>query len=239
MILECVSHCFCYDRLLAYHLSAFALHPPERCRVQATIYFCTSDKPTCETLDYFARLSIANVTWQFRELEQSRLCRRAIGRNHAALASTADYVLYSDVDYLFGPGALDAAAEQLRIANTSGPAICYPQEILVSGSQEAGDVDIERVTKPGLYEIDATQLVPRAQPRAIGGSMWVPGEFCRQRGYLSDCPKWQRPAGEWKRTFCDTAFRGWSGLPSRAIPVPNVWRIRHSAYGRTHRGCRN
>jgi hypothetical protein len=101
LLLETVAHCWQYERCLAFHLSAFLLHPPADCRLRATVYFTPKDFPVVATLEHFAAQPLpANVEWNFQPIGPGRLRRRAIGRNLAALATPADFVLFSDVDYL-------------------------------------------------------------------------------------------------------------------------------------------
>lgn len=230
--LQTVNHCWRYWRILNLHLSALALHPPQRCRAVCTICHAPAadDPKTAAVLDYFADLQIENVRWDFREMPAPELCRRAIGRNRVCLASRADFVLLGDVDYIFGPGALDACAEAM-VAH-GAPAMFYPHSVLSSTTHVAGDAEIARVGRPQIMPLDPEAYVRVKMPRPIGGTQWCPGDFARKRGYLPNHSKFQSPANVWRRTFEDRIFRMQSGLDRKAIDVPNVYRIRHGLRGR-------
>lgn len=244
LAVQTVAHAFNYERCLTFHLSALYLHPPQTCRVTATIFHAppADDAPTSAILAYFAALPPpANVTLDFRELPPAQLCRRAIGRNLAARATAADFVLFSDVDYLFGENAIDCAAQAMQAACASGPKVMHVRELRSSIDHPAGDAELARV------DLDRLELVEPLPERyttsglhtAIGGSQYIPGDLARAKGYLPEGHRFLREADGWKRTFCDRAARGWWEAPVVAINVPNVWRIRHGKRGRTDHGCRN
>lgn len=249
MHLNVVSHAWKYHRLLTYHLSAFLLYPSARTPTTVTIFHAprADDPATSATLDFFREQPRpASLAWDFRELPIPQLCRRAIGRNMAALTCppSVDAVLFSDVDYIFAAGpdgtpAIDAAAAALTAAWTSGPKICFPRELMSSIDHACGDAEITRVEKPGVYEMTPDRYQATKLDRAIGGAQWVPGDFARERGYLNGIKKWHRPAATWKRTFEDRSWRGWTGLESVAVDVPGLHRIRHGLRGRTNIGCTN
>lgn len=237
--LQVVAHAWRYSRLLALHLSAFVLHPPQKCRAVATIFHAPAadDPKTAAVLEYFAaRPPPAGVTWDFRELPPPRLCRRAIGRNLACVDSPADFLLMSDVDYIFGAGALDSAALALAVANAIKPSLCFPRSVLSSESHALGDAEINRVVDPDVYRLSSRGYVPTRMRFAIGGCQWIPGNFARERGYLRESRLFQRTAKQWVRTKCDVAFRRWANLPSVALDVSGVYRVRHSKRGRTDIG---
>lgn len=240
-LLEVCAHAWNYANLACLHLSSYVLHPPQRCRVLVTICHCPDEDPrTAEVLEWFAANGTPlNVEWRWHAMARPRLCRRAIGRNEVAQRTRADWVLYADIDHLWGAGALDAAAGALAAAGRRGARLCYPHRILVSDPPEAGDEEIARVTEPGIYAVHPGRFKPRRQPRAIGGTQWVHGDVARERGYLPGHPKHQRPAQRWRRTFGDKAFRYSLGLDNpNGVPVsvPGVYRLRHSRYGRKHVG---
>jgi hypothetical protein len=240
LTLQVISHCWQYERALAFHLSALYLHPPATCRAIATVFYCPDDEPVCRALDYFRGLpEPPAVTLDPRPIDQPRLCRRAIGRNLAARETTADFVLFSDVDYLFGPGALDAAAAALLATNETRPALCHPRHIWQSIDHCRGDEELARASEPQLIDVEQTRYELVRIPRGIGGVQWVPGPWARERGYLPDSERYQAPADVWKRTYCDRIFRAYSGLPEIALDVPGMYRLRHSKRGRFDVGCRN
>lgn len=239
LTLELVNHCWKYWRLATLHLSQLALHPPQACRVTCTIVHAPAadDPATAAVLDYFGGLQIENVRWNFMELPQPELCRRAIGRNRACLASKADFVLLGDIDYCFGPGALDAAAAEMHKTHTAGgPALMFPREILQSRDHACGDEEIARVDRPKILDLTPASYAPVQTRLGIGGHQYIPGKFARERGYLSNSRIFQRPVDTWQRTRCDVAFRQWAGLRSVRLGIPGIRRIRHSVRGRTDIG---
>jgi hypothetical protein len=238
LTLECVAHCWRYSKILSYFLSAIALHPPRACKLIATICHAPAadDPKTAETLAYFGAMPVPSVTWNWLELPVPMLCRRAIGRNIACHRSTADYVLMGDVDYIFGAGSLDAAAVAMPAACFNGPKLMYPKIVNVSRSHEDGDAEIAAVDCPQLIEVAPERYIRSSLNRAIGGSQYFPGDFARERGYLSNSRLFQQTADRWVRTKCDVAFRRWAGLQSAPIEMPGVYRIRHSKRGRTDIG---
>lgn len=244
LTLEVCAHSWQYERATVFHLSAFALHPPQDCRLIATIFYATEDEPVCRVLDYFGRLSIPNVSWNFRALSPAALCRRAIGRNMACRESQADYLLLSDVDYLFGAGALDAAAELMPAAcaaDPAGPRLMFPRRLESSISHADGDAELARVDleRLDLIAVDPTKYVTTRLPRPIGGAQWLPGGFAREKGYLPDGHRLLRREERWRQTIEDRHCRGYWGIPRHALEIPNVWRIRHGSRGRSEIGCRN
>ena len=89
------------------------------------------------------------------------------------------------------------------------------------------------MTPPGIYSIHPPDFTPETNIRAIGGIQLYRGSVARERGYLPDHPKWQRPARKWERTFCDSFFRRELGTRGVPVDVVNLYRLRHSKRGRT------
>jgi hypothetical protein len=243
---ETVNHSWRYEKALCFHLSTYLLHPPQSCRVRVTIFYCPDDIPVVATLGHFCELAAApdfppTVEWNFRELDQPRLCRRAIGRNLAAKETAADFLLFGDIDYLFGPGAIDAIAAGMRDAAASGPPmICWPRYVQSSIDHAAGDAELARVADgPQVVDVDPSRYQPVKLGRGIGGAQWVLGDWARENGYLPTSRRYQRPVRRWARTFEDRVFRCTSGLRPVELSIPNVFRIRHARRGRTDIGCRN
>lgn len=233
-----------YDRMATLLLSAFVLYPPQRHKLTVTVYYCRiADPRTAAVLSYFAaNHAPQNVTWNFVDLEKRLLMRRAISRNMAAYATRADWLLFGDVDYIFRHSALDAAADAMIAASADyGPALFYPQYPMMSIDHDCGDIQIAQVVAPKIYDLDESLYAPKQLPRAIGGTQWAPGYIARKYGYLPDSKRFQRPADQWMRTYCDKAYRSFlasKGIPQRAIDVPHIYRIRHSKRGRFDVGVR-
>jgi hypothetical protein len=243
MDIEIVSHCWHYSRLLTYQLSSLVLYPP-KCEVRITVFACADDIRTVGSLEHFShpdrldRLRYPpqsngrpQLSWQL--LPPERLCRRAIGRNLAAESTPARIIWFADCDMMFGPGCLDWLSENWPEGNVLG----YPHYV-GKCTHERGDELIEAVKKPAVMEIDPTDFPPHRQPRAIGGTQIVCGDVARERGYLKDSKRYQRPASRWMRTVDDVVYRKrvlGVGRGTR-LEIPNCWRIRHSKYGRKHTG---
>lgn len=228
--LEIVSHCWNYARIGSYQLSSLLLHPIT-IPVQYTLYYSATDKPTRLLVDFFSQQYAGNVTWCFRELEPSLLCRRSIGRNHAALHTEADWVWFADVDMAFGHKCLD---EAVRCAERDPCVMCYPS-IIRKSSHEIGDALVEAASGPPIIRpIDPLVFQLHVHKQAIGGVQIIKGDICREYGYLRDSPKYQEPADRWMRTYDDRYVRTVIGAlgPVECIPELPVYRIAHSRQGR-------
>lgn len=227
MKIEIVSHCWNYARLLTYQLSSLVLYQPQSCQVQVTVFFTPSDSRTKEVLDFFeGELNQQAVGLNAWPLPQDELMRRAIGRNLAAKATHADWVWFTDCDHTFGQDALDKLAIVAQRESTVD--LLWPAIVWKSTSHARGDAAIERVTAPGLYDINPSDFEPVKHRWAIGGLQIVRGSRVREIGY---CPGRYGPQQRWRRTVEDPVFLRQIG-PGRAIRLPNVYRIRHSLCGR-------
>lgn len=235
MKFEIVSHCWNYARLLTYQLSSFVLHPPgSEHELRATVYFATCDQRTVDTLAFFSSIDKpTNVLWDFRAIEPSRLCKRAIGRNEAALATEADWVWFADCDMPIGDGAWDAIAKHAESVKQN---LMYPRTVNVSVSHESGDKLIEAVTEPAIIEVSRRDFGRRKYNRAIGGVQITRGDRAREIGYLPQSRRAQMPSRNWRRTYEDKTYRRALGTRGAPVNLPNVFRIRHSKRGRDHVG---
>lgn len=240
MNLEIVSSCWRYDRCLAYHLSAFMLEPP-RTPAKVVIYYCEEDAPTVEILGTFAGVRPSTVEWDFRPMERNRLMRRAISRNDAAQKASGDWVIYTDVDYIYRGHVLDELAGELEARKSIE--LCFTKHVLQT-SQAAGDElirEMEAATKLPRY-LDLSRFVDGRLSRAIGGSQIVNRGLLKSVGYLPESRRYQKPSDHWRRTHEDRVFRDWirteHGATMVALETRGVARIRHSQRGREG-DCRN
>lgn len=171
------------------------------------------------------------VTLRPWAIDAPRLMRRAIGRNMAARELDADWLLYADVDYVFGPNVFfDAPA---ALSAVKGP-LAYVHYITWPIEQADGDRLIERVTAPGFYHYIPGEFPSRTEPepgRAIGGNQWARGEVVRKTGYVP-WGRYQRPASTWQRTYEDAVFRRQLKTSGEPIELDGVYRIRHTLRGR-------
>jgi hypothetical protein len=228
--LEIVSHCWRYDRLLAYQLSSLALHPPRSAAVTMTVFYAPEDEGTAALLDRFGRLEVPGVRWSWRPLERERLFRRAIGRNLAAQATQADWVWFSDCDVVFHEGALDAAATVLRGRDD---VLVFPRQHRVSDILEPDDPLLAAPAgEPGLVAIDPGAFHAEVRDKAVGGFQIVRGDVARAVGYCGDIAHYQRPVPRWTKTYEDRTFRWLLGTDGTPVDIPGLYRIRHAARGR-------
>lgn len=240
---EIIAHCWNYDRLATLFLSQFALHPPH-VPTQVTVCYSTDDERTSAVLREFDYIlaKTPTVTLAPHVLETPRLLRRGIGRDECGRATTADFVLFADIDYLLGPGAVDAIAAEMNHARTlCGPLRLFFPRTAGWSSHEDGDWMIGSVVGPMVRDVDATAFTTVRMPKPIGGVQWTTGYVTRMFGYLPAGHRFLRPANVWRRTFEDSAARKWwggNGVQTIAINVPNVWRVRHSKRGRFDVGVR-
>lgn len=228
--IEIVSHCWRYHHLLVYQLSSLVLHPPEECRVTMTVFHASEDEGTVETLDFFGRRSPPNVTWNWQALSRGELFRRAIGRNRAALTTSADWIWFSDCDVIFDRGALDAAARELRGRDDL---LCFPREHGITDLLE----DEHPLLRKGsntmqVLEIDPAAFVPEVRDKAVGGFQILRGDVARIVGYCDPVPFYQRPVSSWQKTYEDRTFRWILGTHGTPIDIPGLYRIRHLVKGR-------
>jgi hypothetical protein len=231
LTLEIVTHCWRYSHLLAYQLSSLVLHPPTRLTARVTVFHSEEDHRTIELLDFFSRFEVPGVSWNWQRLERSRLMRRAIGRNQAALATTADWVWFTDCDVVFHEGCLDALADQLRGRRS---ALVFPQEERCTSLLVESDPMLTLARQGhGLLEIDPSRFaVVYRRSRATGPLQIAHGDVARSHGYCDCLNYYQAPRDRWCKCHEDRAFRWLLGTQGEAIEVPGVYRIRHSVKGR-------
>lgn len=233
--IEVVSHCYRYASLLRYQLSSLCYWPPpEGMEVTATVFFTPNDEATTRTLEWFGNQQVRGVRWNWQALPESRLCRRAIGRNLAALSSTADWVWFTDADYWF---TSDCWKSFMRFGhiNVNIEPLVYPKKVHTQSEHGLGDNCIARARMAsGFVFADPREFTPLRMSRAIGGIQIASGGICREKGYLNGWRRAQTPLVEpiWQRTMEDVWYRKY--LQTEGVPVRllGVYRIRHSQAGR-------
>jgi len=231
--IEIVSHCWCYTRLLGYQLSSLVLHPPE-VSVQMTVFACRKDRPTVELLDWFAEQMPLNVALEPVYLRHRQIKRRAIGRNLAALATSARLVWFADCDMIFGPGCLDELSRVFPHDET----LCFPKVALKTTYEDGAEL-VAAATEPAVRDVPWDRLVPTRQRAAIGGVQIVKGTTANRHGYLPDHKRYQTGATRWKRTYEDRQYRKYLAAGRGVgIDLPNNGRIRHRQCGRFQKGLR-
>lgn len=226
MRIEIITHCWQYDRLLAYQLTSLCKYYVTNAGIQivATVFYNSSDEHTANMLDWFC----SNSTWidfQPAELPIPELLNRSIGRNKAAIQSKADWVWFADCDYVFGPDSLSTVCK----FDPDDSPLFFPRIVQTHFRHAIGDDYIQAVSKPGFYDIDPVNFYAQKMDRAIGGIQIVHGNTARKHGYCNwrraqrpiSGNKFVNPSGDvWYRKSLET-----TGL---AVDIPNVYRIRHS-----------
>jgi hypothetical protein len=226
--IELVSHCWNYSHLLECQLASLVANPPTEVDVTMTVYFSREDERTVRLLELAARERVPNVRWSWRELPKELLFRRSIGRNHAALKTTADWIWFTDCDVLFGPGCLDGLGRALQ--GCTEPLV-YPAVERLTNLLH--DEELGARAEPEL-RLPPTDLdfVDVPVTKAKGPLQITHGDVARGTGYCRHMAVYQRPEPNFAKCREDTAFRWLLGTPGRAVDVPGVSRLRHLAKGR-------
>ncbi|MGH9456387.1 MAG: glycosyltransferase family 2 protein [Thermoanaerobaculia bacterium] len=227
LTLEIVTHCWRYEHLLAYQLSSLVLHPPSTVSVTMTVFHSREDRGTVGMLERFAAMDVPNVTWNWSALATPELMRRAIGRNRAALSTTADWIWFTDCDVVFHEGCLDGLAAELQGRRDL---LVFPRRENVTPLLAPDDPMLSPGDVP--VEIDVTRFAPRELGVAKGPVQITHGDLARRAGYCDAIALYQTPAPRWKKAWEDRAFRWLLRTDGVPIDVPGVYRIRHASKGR-------
>lgn len=181
-----------------------------------------------------------------RPLDKEQLFRRAIGRNHAAHATTAAVVWFTDCDYFIGDGAYQAILAAANQAPSDGEPnrLYFPREVQISRDHLTGNAMLSQgdPAKSAAYGfgnpggLPTGLFVPKSHHVAIGGIQIVSGETANRVGYLQDT-KWMNPvdaAGGFRSCRCDRAFRRHNKFQSTPCDIAGIYRIRHLEAGRDY-----
>jgi hypothetical protein len=237
--IEIVSHVYSPPGTYGYaeHLKwqfASLIHNPPRVPTTLTICYTRQDVKTSVRIRRIGEMLDAGisktVTLKALDFSPARLFRRAIGRNWAALHTTADVIWFTDVDYSFGPGCLDAVADLVGIDTE----LAQPSAIWISTDHALGDDDVVAAREVDLPVVKPEHFTERRQKVCIGGVHIVGGNTARRVGYC-DGTKWVEPVDEaegFRSCRCDKVFRRANGFKAQRLPIPNTFRIRHSIDGR-------
>ncbi|HVT42810.1 MAG TPA: glycosyltransferase family A protein [Thermoanaerobaculia bacterium] len=228
--IEIVSHCWKYHGLLAYQLSSLVNHPPKSVSVRMTVFHSREDAPTVELLDFFSAIQLDGVTWNFQPLETPYLLRRAIGRNLAARATTADWIWFTDCDVIFHEDCLDTLAERLQ--GRRDPLV-FPQKEHCTALLTGDDPMLTAAADaPRVVDIDVSRFTPRVCSEAKGPLQITHGDVARACGYCECLDIYQKPARHWRKAYEDRAFRWLLRTEGVGLDIGGVYRIRHAAKGR-------
>jgi hypothetical protein len=220
-MIEIVTHCFGerFATLLNYHLSSIVLN--ESKPVTATVIFATSDKLTTKVLSHFSAIDRPWIMWNFIHMPIQSVYQRPIGRNLAAKSSKADVIWFTDADYVFGDGCLNA----VWVPQDDG--IYHPEHEyrtarkskvqMIDALLKKSDIEV------GIVPIDPSKFVNTEIRRAVGGVQIISGDTARKIGYLPN-KEWQKPLEQYNR---DDGSAFWRNLFTKfgTMVIPNVFRI--------------
>lgn len=228
--LEIVSHCWGYAHMQAYQLSSLVLHPPTGADVTMTVYYSPEDPATVALLEFFGAIEVPGVTWNWQAMDKYHLFRRAIGRNHAARATRADWIWFTDCDVVFGAGCLDGLAAAVQGRRDT---LVFPRVEHVSAPLEPGDPVLEAGKgAPRVLALDTAGYSPLQRGRATGPLQVAHGDVARACGYCEQLTVYQAPVARWAKAHEDRAFRWLLRTQGTPLEVPAVYRIRHVSKGR-------
>ncbi len=228
--LEIVSHCWNYSQLLEYQLGSLVTNAPRELDVTFTAYFCREDQRTLELLRLASTHRLESLRWQWRAVAKEHLFRRAIGRNHAALTTDADWIWFTDCDLMFGAGCLDALSRALQ--GCVHPLVFPRHERLTKLLDES---TLATQSPPRLRDApDGLEFTTATRCKAQGPLQIAHGDWARAVGYCRDLTCYQRAEDRWRKTREDSAYRWLAGTAGEPLDVPAVSRLRHAAKGRYH-----
>ncbi len=233
LTLEVVVHCWQYAHLLKYHLSSFVLHAPTQLDVIATVYYSPDDANTQNLLDYFSKIEVPNVTWNWQPMSTDKIMRRAIGRNQAALDTKADWIWFTDCDLVFHKGSLDAFAS---LAKGQKEVLLFPVNEWITPLLDDSVPMLSRGSVGEVIDIDTSLFHQSEVKKAVGPHQITHGDVARACGYCNNIKVYQTPEFHWKKTYEDTTYRWLLRTHGKGIEVPEVYRIRHQSKGRYQQG---
>ena len=231
MKLDIVTHSHNYSRCLAYQLSSLVLFPPKTVDVTFYLYHTPDDQAALNTIEHFkGKMPCEFVT---RSPELGYLYNRAIGRNEVAQATNADWVWFTDADYLFRRDCLDDLNHVVNRRFGENPEVnmVHPLNVLVS-EQDVGDRYIAEMNQPEVKDIVESDFSAMQMLRGIGGIQIAPGKTCREVGYV---PWMKKKLTNWN-FHSDMRFRR-SCVVRHSIDLCHIYRLRHSIRGYSHPGA--
>jgi Glycosyl transferase family 2 len=230
--LEIVSHCWRYGHFLTYQLSSLVNHRTDKFDITMTVFHVPDDELVTPVLEYFGRMEIPGVTWNWQPMTKEKLFRRGIGRNMAAKSTRADWIWFTDADILFHERCLDTLADLLQGRDDG---LVHPNIGLGTRLLEDDDEILEKGRRgPAVLEIPISEFTPYGGPRkkAKGPHQITHGDIARACGYCDSIAYYQTPAARWMKTYEDRAFRWLIGTHGTPLDIPNVCQIRHIVKGR-------
>lgn len=202
-----------------------------------TVFYGKEDEATVRLLEFIEAHKIPNVNWNWQALPPPQLFRRAIGRNRAAKASTADWVWFTDCDLTFQAGCLDSLSTALQARQE---ALLYPHTESKTDVYSDDDVVTENaIETPELLHVEPDAFVAWPVTRATGPLQITHGDVARAVGYCDAVDFYQQPSDHWEKAVEDRMFRFLLGSQGTPIDVKGVCRIQHAVKGRYRENSRS
>jgi len=230
--LEIVSHCWRYTHYLAFQLGSLIANPPDASlTVTMTVFHAAEDSDTVKLLERVSEINVPNIQWNWQALPPPYLFRRSIGRNLAALCSTADWVWFTDCDETFQQGCLEALAKTLGSCKET---LVYPETEFRTAplDDEALQVDLDAADWVDQVTSLPLEFFGTKMTRATGPLQITRGDIARHYGYCDAVECFQYPENSWAKAHEDRVFRWLLGTPGTALEIPGVFRIQHVRKGR-------
>jgi hypothetical protein len=237
--IELVTHCWAehyplFAGALCHQLSSLVINKPKNADVCITICLTASDRAVVDVIRHFNSLGEPKI--KVLPLPLESLGRRSIGRNSAALHTSADIVWFTDVDHFFGPNCLDSLADYFTKWPKDAKMI-FPRSIKIHKDWETGDKALRSALKDiRVININKDDFVDKQYHRAIGGVQIVQGDFAREHGYLNGNRKWLKPRQDglpFNDFKDDVIYRNFAKsfenfLKIERIELEGLYRLRHT-----------
>lgn len=203
-------------------LSSLVLYPPKHNEITYTLFCSNHDIGTMITYEYFYPRMPPNIILRPILMPLPFLFNRSMGREQAALQTSADWVWFADVDYIFPPNCWEDLSS---LVTNVWADLVWPNYYNIM--HQKGDELIADIIGPAVIDIDRSEVTKVPISMAIGGIQIGRGDDLRKHGY--DKLRGGRiPIPVWKHgTGGDGKYR--KRVEKRApIPLNNLIRISHS-----------
>lgn len=234
--LQIVSHCWNYSHLSLFQLSSLVNYPPQQCELTYTLFYAEEDQGMLKLIEHFSQMQVPNITWDWQVLPKAELFRRAIGRHRASLATTADWIWFTDCDLIFHKGCLDSLVTSVADKQTRMVFPAY--EGITDLLPPEHPMLNQNITDSGTIDIDPDLFQRNTISKAKGAFQIVHGDVARAAGYCGTIPLYQKPSEQWRKTYEDTVFRRLIQSEGEPVEIKNLYRIRHAEKGRYAEGSR-
>jgi len=230
--LQIVSHCWQYAHMLNFQLSSLVNYPPTALSVTYTLFHAAEDNDLKQLIHRFDKISIPGITWDWVEVPKQTLFRRAIGRNQAALDSSADWLWFSDCDLIFHNDCLNSLARVLQGKKTR---MVFPDSEYITDLLPP-DHPMLNQPRHKTVDIDTRLFSQNDIKKAKGAFQIVHGDVARTCGYCRDMRLYQQPVAHWSKTYEDSLFRKLIRSEGCPVTISGLHRVRHLEKGRYTKG---